>query len=94
MAGLPVVIGHAVEDFARLFLAKGDTPFGGGFLIPATQAVPAEARQVHEVDVLHLGAIFHEMLAQAAEGGGFEFDFGLAVHLSFLSAYAIRLCRI
>jgi hypothetical protein len=34
----------------------------GGFLIPAAQAVAAEPGQVHHVDVLHIGAVLHQML--------------------------------
>ena len=52
----------------------------GGFAIPVGQAVAAEAGEDHQVDVLHVGALLDQVVAEAAERGGFEFGDGLRVH--------------
>src|SRR6266545_399961 len=77
--GLPFVVRHAVDDLARLGAGKLDTLLTRLLAIPARQAVAAKARQVHQVDVLHVGALL-QMRDQAAERGGFEFGAGLVVH--------------
>src|SRR6185437_15798796 len=46
-------------------------PLGGGLLVPVREAVAAEAGKVHEVDVLHVGAVA-EVLHQPPESRGFE----------------------
>src|SRR3954466_936423 len=73
---LPGLIGHAVDRLAALVLADPDALGVGLFLHPVRQAVAAEAGQVHQVDVLDVGAPA-QVLDQAPENGGFEFGFGL-----------------
>src|SRR5581483_12521155 len=51
----------------------------GGFLVPVAEAVAAEASKVHQVEVLHVGALA-QMLDQPAEGGGFELGTGTVIH--------------
>ena len=51
----PFGIGHAVDDLARRVLVHRDAARGRRLLVPAAQAVAAEAREVHQVDVLHVG---------------------------------------
>src|SRR4051812_5169424 len=53
---LPLVIGHAVDGFAALVLAERNTFCVGSVLQPVRQAVAAEAREIHQVDVLHISA--------------------------------------
>ena len=67
-------------------------PFVGGFLaIPPAQAVPAEPGQVHQVDVLHVGA-FAQMLDQPAERRGLQFGSGCGVE--FGCGHGCLLCRL
>lgn len=72
MFGFPLIERHAVEGFPRSHFVDFDAAFGGGFLIPAAEAVPAEAGEVHHVDILHIRAPL-QVVAQGAESGGFEF---------------------
>src|ERR1041385_1889627 len=77
--GLPLVVRHAVDDLARLGIGNLDALLARLLAIPARQAVAAEAGQVHQVDVLHVGALL-KMGDQTAEAGGLEFGLGLVVH--------------
>src|SRR4051794_33355758 len=79
----PFVIGHAVDDLARLGIAERDTLLLGGGAVPFRQAIAAEAGEVHQVDVLHIGALT-QMREQGAECRGFELGAGLVVHLHLL----------
>src|SRR5690606_1330755 len=74
----PLVIRHAVDRFARLILAHGLAGCAGCLLVPVGEAVAAEAREVHEVDVLHVGSLA-QMRDQLAECSGFELGSGLLV---------------
>ena len=56
-----------------------DTALASLRAIPFRQAVTTEAGQIHQIDVLHVGACL-QMLHQATKGGGFGFDTGLFVH--------------
>jgi hypothetical protein len=47
-----------------------------GLLVPAAQAVAAEPGHVHQVDVLHLGALFQQVMHQRAEGRGLKLGAG------------------
>src|ERR1043165_3907101 len=53
---LPLVIGHAVHGLAALVLGERDAFRVGGFLHPVAETVAAEACEIHQVDVLHVGA--------------------------------------
>ncbi len=83
MFGFPFIKGHAVENLTRFHFADLDTPLGGGLVVPAAEAVPAESRIVHHVDILHIGP-GPQMIAQTAKGGGFEFNAGGVVHGEYL----------
>src|SRR5579863_3340547 len=76
---LPLLVRHAVDDLARLGIGKLETALAGRRAIPFREAVAAEPGEVHEVDVLHVGALA-QMLHEAAEGRGFELGAGLVVH--------------
>src|SRR5580692_7791242 len=76
----PLVIGRAVDDLARLRVAEVDPLVLGGGAIPFRQAVAAEPGEVHQVDVLHVGALA-QMRDERAESRGFEFGAGLVVDL-------------
>src|ERR1700761_3310304 len=77
--GLPLVVGHAVDDLARCGIGDLDALLARLLAIPAREAIATEASQVHQVDVLHVGALL-QVRDQAAESGGFEFGLGLVVH--------------
>src|SRR5262245_27263386 len=83
---LPFLERHAVHGLAALVLRHCHALGVGGILHPVRQAVAAEAGEVHQVDVLHVGARA-QMLEQAPERGGFELRAGLVVHGVF-SAFA------
>src|SRR5260370_34629082 len=79
----PLVIGHAVDDLARLGVAERDAAFLGRGAVPFRQAVAAETGRVHQIDVLHVGALA-QMRDQRAVRRGFELGAGLVVHLHLL----------
>jgi len=69
--GLPLGICHAVNDFAGIWIGDGNALIGGGLAIPAAEAIAAETGEIHQIDILGVGA-FAQVLHQAAKGGGFE----------------------
>src|SRR5690606_29017700 len=81
---LPLLIRHAVDQLARLFLRHRDALFPRRFLIPVRQAVAAEAGEVHQVDILHVGTVA-QMRHELAEGGRFQLRPGLLVKLGHSS---------
>src|SRR5713226_8334257 len=83
--GLPLLVRHAVDDFAGLGVGDLDAARAGFFAVPARQAIAAEAGEVHQVEVLHIRA-FLQMRDQPAKGGGFEFGAGLVVHGGLLGS--------
>src|SRR5690606_33438586 len=68
---LPLGIGHAIDQFAGIVLAERNAFGLGSLAVPVRQAVAAEAREVHQVDVLHVGAIA-QMFHEPAESSGLE----------------------
>ena len=60
---------------------SGITAFLGSGSIPFRQAIAAEAGQIHQVDVLHVGTLA-QVLHEPPEGSGLEFGTGLLVHLA------------
>src|SRR5882757_4242315 len=77
-ARLPGLVGHAVDGLAALVLAHR-CALGVGFLFqPVRQAVAAEARQIHQIDVLDVVA-GAQMLDEAPEHSSLEFRLGLVV---------------
>src|SRR5947207_724211 len=76
----PFVIGHAVDDLARFGIAERDALLLGRGAVPFRQAVAAEAGEVHQIDVLHIGA-FAQMRDQRAERRRFELGAGLVFPL-------------
>src|SRR5262245_25575628 len=81
MLRLPLLVGHAVDNLPRLGIRQLQAALLRGFPVPARQAVAAEAREIHEVEILHVRALA-QMLHEAAEGGGFQFGAGLVVHVA------------
>src|SRR3972149_6061327 len=77
--GAPLLVGHAVDHCAAFLLGHGQALGGGRLLHPVRQAVAAEAGEIHQVDVLHVGALA-QVRDEAPVDGGFEFDAGLVVH--------------
>src|SRR5471032_3078369 len=91
--GVPFVVGHAVDDLAGLGIGDFDPLFAGFLAIPARQAVAAETGQIHQVDVLNVGALL-QVRHQPAKGGGFELGAGLVVHGALLGVlYGLRPAR-
>src|SRR5258706_8680859 len=79
MGRLPGLVGHAVDDFAALVLAHVNA-FGVGFVLePIGQAVAAETREIHQIDVLDVGA-GAQVLDEAPEHRGFKFRSGFVVN--------------
>jgi len=78
MGSLPGLVGHAIDNLATLVPAHLHPPCVGGFLEPVGQAVAAETREIHQLDILHIVARA-EMFDQAPEGGGFEFRSGSVI---------------
>src|SRR5690606_17930835 len=66
---LPLREGFPVDRLARLLLRQLDAVFGGGLAVPVGQAVAAEAGADHQVDVLHVRPLVHQVPQQAPEGG-------------------------
>src|SRR5262245_9263957 len=78
---LPVPVRHAVDNLARLVLAQPLPLLLGGFLIPVGEAVAAEAGEVHQVDVLHVGA-FAQVRDELAVSCGLKLGTGLVVEVA------------
>ena len=81
---LPLGKWHAIKRFAAFVLGHVDPALIRGLLIPALQAVSAKTGLVHHVNVLHVGAVFHQVFLQTTKGSSFEFDLFLCVHFIFL----------
>src|SRR5262249_46598490 len=64
-----------VDLLPRALHVERDAALLRGFDHPPAQAVAAEAREDHELDVLHVLALV-EMLQQAAQHRGLELDLG------------------
>ena len=79
VASAPFVVGHPVDQLAGLVIGHRLAALLRGGAIPLGQAGPAEAGEVHQVDVLHIGAAA-QVLDERAEGGGLELGLGLGVH--------------
>ena len=71
---LPFGVGHTVNDLASLFIIHIDSFILRRRSIPFAEAIPAEARKVHQVDILYLG-VFTEMRHKPPEDGSLQFDF-------------------
>src|SRR5258705_1798528 len=75
---LPGLVGHAVDGLAALVLGHRSA-FGVRLVLePVRQAVAAEAREVHQIDVLDIGAAA-QMFDEAPEHRGFKFRSGFVV---------------
>src|SRR5690606_5154475 len=76
---LPLGVWHPVDDFPGRLVVHVDAALLGGGPIPFRETVAAEARQIHQVDVLHLG-MGAEMLDQGAEGRSLQLGACPVVH--------------
>src|SRR4051812_12064943 len=75
---LPLLVGHAVDLLAALVFGERDALRVCCFLHPVTEAIAAEAREIHQIDVLHLAART-QMLDEAAEHRSLELGLGFWV---------------
>src|SRR5579871_2358131 len=75
---LPGLVRHAVDGFAAFVLAHRRTLGVGLFLEPVGEAVAAEARHIHQIDILNIGA-GTQMLDQTPEYRGLKFCSGFVV---------------
>src|SRR5690606_12974139 len=69
--GLPSIVRHPVDPFARALEVELDASLLGGGGVPLAEAVAAKPGQVHQVDVLDVGPLL-EVGDQAAERRGFH----------------------
>src|SRR5258708_8794803 len=87
---LPRVVRHAVDRLAALVLAHHRAPGVGFLLEPVGQAIATESGEIHQVDILHVGAQA-QMFDEAAKYGRFQFRSGFIVSRhgisSLLSGY-------
>src|SRR5665213_1950478 len=74
----PGLVGHTVDGLAALILAQRRALGIGLLLEPVGEAVAAEARQIHQVDVLDIAARA-QMFDQTPKNGGFKFRSGFVV---------------
>ena len=77
MSGFPGPERLAVDALARRVLVDVDAARLGSFAVPVGEAIATEAREYHQIDVLHVAALV-QMFEQAPERGGFELDFLIA----------------
>src|SRR5262249_14068403 len=68
---LPLLVGHSVDHLASVGIAELDAALDRRGAIPLRQAVPAEPGEVHDVEVLDVGALA-KVLDQAAERRGLD----------------------
>src|SRR3546814_9491275 len=81
---LPLVVGHPVDNLAGGVVVQAQALLLGGGQVPLGEAVAAESRQVHQVDVLHVAALA-QVLDKRAEGGGLQLGAGLFVQRRHVS---------
>ena len=74
----PLVISHTIQIGACLIFADIQIAFLTGFLNPAGQAVPAEPRQIHHINFLHICSGLR-MVPQGPERGGLQLKFCLRI---------------
>ena len=79
IAVFPFFERYAVDAFACLVVIKGDVSFPSGCEIPFGETVPAESSEIHEINILHVGAAL-QVFYQATKSGGFNFDTSLVIH--------------
>src|SRR5271166_1241856 len=71
MPRLPGLVGHPIDAFAGLLLRDGEPALDGRLLIPIGEAIPAETRQIHQIDVLH-PSVLAQMRNEPPEGRGLK----------------------
>src|SRR5262245_10265384 len=76
---LPLLVGHALDRLPRFVLAQGKAYRRIRLLIPMGEAVPAEPRELHEVDILHVGPLA-KMPDEPPEGLRLDLDPRLLIH--------------
>src|SRR6516225_1373595 len=79
----PFVIGHAINDLARLRVRERDAALLSLLAIPPRQAIAAKAREVHQVDVLNIGPLA-QMRDEPPECRSLELGAGVVVHRHLL----------
>src|SRR6202163_3249013 len=79
MGRFPGLVGHAVYGLAALVLAHANARGVGFVLEPVGQAVAAEACEIHQIDVLDIGA-GAQMFDEPPEHRGFKFRSGFVVN--------------
>src|SRR4051794_36127083 len=74
----PLVVRHAIDDLARLGIGQRDSTLLGRRAIPFRQTVAAEPGEVHQVDILHVGALA-QMRDERTECRGLQLGTGIVV---------------
>src|SRR5262245_39928014 len=77
---LPLLVWHAVDDLPRIRVGQPNALRLRRLAIPAAQAVATEPGKVHQVDVLHIGALA-QMVHESAKCGRLQFGASLLVEL-------------
>ena len=54
---LPLAEIHAIDLGAGIVFGEFNALLAGGILIPIRQTIAAEARQNHQIDILHIAAL-------------------------------------
>src|SRR5690348_14864724 len=80
VALLPFALRHAVDQLARSILIEGNAILCRGFAIPVSQAVAAEARQSHQIDILHIRPSA-KMRHESTEYSSFQLFARALIHL-------------
>src|SRR5690348_4010369 len=77
---LPLLVRHAVDDLPGVRVGQSHTLRLGRLAVPPAQAVAAEPGEVHQIDVLHVGALA-QMIHEPAKSRSFQFSAGRLVEL-------------
>ena len=82
VVAFPFLDRHAIDCCSGLVIVHIKPAVSGRSQVPFRQAVPAEAGQIHQVNILNIAA-FLEVFDKSAKCGGFDFFFSVVVHFGF-----------
>ena len=74
---MPSVV--SLMAWCRAFRTGFELSVASGREIPLCEAVPAEPREIHEVNILHVGPAL-QVCYQATKSGGFNFNTSFFIH--------------
>ena len=82
VVAFPFLDRHAIDCRSGLVIVHIKPAVSGRSQVPFRQAVPAEAGQIHLVNILNIAA-FLEVFDKPAKCGGLDFFFSVVVHFGF-----------